>query len=239
MREVVLRKRQYLMNELLIMIPAYNEEKNIEAVLKSLQRTTSFADILVIDDGSKDDTFRVCRSLGARCARHRVNLGLSSAIRTGMKYALENGYSYALQFDGDGQHDPEAIAGMLETAKKNDNNITIGSRYLEKKGGSAMKALGRGIISLCILITTGQRITDPTSGMRIYDRRVMELFMSSVHYSPEPDTLSFVLRKGMKVSEVQVLMKDRAHGRSYLDITESIRYMFRMCTSILLVQWFR
>ena len=227
------------MKELLIMIPAYNEEKNIGEVIESLRRDAPFADLLVIDDGSKDSTFDACRLLGADCARHRVNLGLSMAIRTGMKYALEHGYRYALQFDGDGQHDSSAVRSMFDEASANNNNITIGSRYLHNSGGGLFKSLGRSIISFCILITTGKKITDPTSGMRMYDRTMMEVFLSSIHYSPEPDTLSYVIRKGMKVYEIGVNMRERKHGTSYLDITESIRYMFRMCTSILLVQWFR
>ncbi len=227
------------MKDLLVMIPAYNEEKNIGAVIKGLGKSASFADILVIDDGSRDGTGRVCRELGVTAVRHKVNLGLATAIRTGMKYALEKGYSYALQFDGDGQHDPEAVEKMLNTARERGNNITIGSRYLDAGGGGILKSVGRNMISFCIRLTTGKKITDPTSGMRMYDRKVMELFMNSIQYSPEPDTLAYVMRHGMKVSEIPVIMHERKHGKSYLDITESIRYMFRMCTSIMLVQWFR
>ncbi len=227
------------MKDLLVMIPAYNEEKNIGAVIESLGRCASFADILVIDDGSRDETGRICRELGVNAVRHKVNLGLATAIRTGMKYALDKGYSYALQFDGDGQHDPEAVEKMLSKAREKGNNITIGSRYLESGGGGALKSVGRSMISFCIRLTTGKKITDPTSGMRMYDRKVMELFMNSIQYSPEPDTLAYVMKQGMKVSEIPVIMHERKHGKSYLDVTESIRYMFRMCTSILLVQWFR
>ncbi len=227
------------MKDLLVMIPAYNEEKNIGAVIEGLGRCASFADILVIDDGSKDGTGEICRELGVNAVRHRVNLGLATAIRTGMKYALEHGYSYALQFDGDGQHDPDAVETMLKAARDGSNNITIGSRYLESGGGGALKSLGRNMISFCIRLTTGKKITDPTSGMRMYDRNVMELFMNSIQYSPEPDTLDYVMRRGMRVLEIPVVMYERKHGKSYLDVTESIRYMFRMCTSILIVQWFR
>jgi glycosyltransferase involved in cell wall biosynthesis len=227
------------MKDLLVMIPAYNEEKNIGAVIEELGKCASFADILVIDDGSRDGTGKVCRALGKETVRHKVNLGLATAIRTGMKYALDNGYSYALQFDGDGQHDPDAIENMLKEARERGNNITIGSRYIDGGGGGVLKSVGRNLITFCIRLTTGKKITDPTSGMRMYDRKVMGLFMNSIQYSPEPDTLAYVMRHGMKVSEIPVVMRERKHGKSYLDVTESIRYMFRMCTSILLVQWFR
>lgn len=238
------------MKELLLVIPAYNEEKNIESVIDSVREHAHDCSILVVDDGSGDDTYQRALSRKATALRHKVNLGLGETVRTGMKYALQNGYSYVLQFDGDGQHDASAIGRMLESAVKSGSDIIIGSRYLEKNGGpgmkklkksrgAVMKTIGRVMISACIRLTGGSRITDPTSGMRMYSRRVCELFAASDHYMPEPDTLAYLIRRGMKVSEIPVTMTERKNGTSYLDITESIRYMFRMCTSILFIQWFR
>lgn len=227
------------MKEILVIIPAFNEEKSIERVINDVRKNAPFSDLLVVDDGSLDNTYSICNGLGVPVARHKVNLGLGPAVMTGMSYALENGYQYALQFDGDGQHDATAIGRMLETAKENEYDITIGSRYLQSSGGSVLKSIGRHLISFCIRITGGKRITDPTSGMRLYSRRVMEKLARYDNYKPEPDTLAFVIRKGMKVDEVPVVMTERKSGKSYLDVTESIRYMFRMCTSILIVQWFR
>ncbi len=227
------------MNKLLVIIPAYNEEKNIEKAIGDVRENAEGCDILVVDDGSSDNTFEICRRLGVFVARHKVNLGLGPAVRTGMKYAMKNGYSYALQFDGDGQHDACAIGRMLSAAVEQGNDITIGSRYVEKSGGTAFKKAGRLLISFCIWMTGGVKISDPTSGMRLYNRRVMERFVRGSHYSPEPDTLAYLIRMGMKAAEIPVVMRERIHGKSYLDAVESIRYMFRMCTSILLIQWFR
>ncbi len=227
------------MDDLLIIIPAYNEEKNIETVIGGLREKAGGVSLLVVDDGSADDTGEICRKLNVKTVRHRVNLGLSEAVRTGMKYALLNGYGYAMQFDADGQHDPEAVKPLYEKAAKEGNDIVIGSRYADKKAPPGLRSLGGGLISLCIRIMSGKTIKDPTSGMRIFDRSVMECFVSSSLCSPEPDTLSYLISRGFKVAEVQVNMKERLSGRSYLDITESLRYMFRMCTSILLLQWIR
>ncbi len=242
--------------ELLIIIPAYNEAENIEAVIRDLREKAPGHDILLVDDGSTDDTPAICRKLGLRYARHRVNAGLSAAVRTGMKYAVKNGYDYGIQFDADGQHDASAVERMLERAKSGKYNIVIGSRYADGKLPFSLKTAGMRLISFSIRLTTAAgskrdpeavkedespavRITDPTSGLRIYDRSVMKRFVSSSLYGPEPDTLAYLIRHGIRVSEVGVTMHERKGGRSYLDITESVRYMFRMCASILLVQWFR
>ncbi len=227
------------MDKLLVIIPAYNEELNIEKTIASVKEKAPTAHLLVIDDGSKDRTYEICQKLGVPVIRHAVNLGLQETVRTGMKYALTKGYEYCLQFDGDGQHDAAYIGKMYELSQKEDYDITIGSRYLDKGGGPAAKAAGRRLISFCIFITCGKKITDPTSGMRMYNKRVMELFAGSAHFAPEPDTLCYLIRRGMKVTEIPVIMQERERGKSYLDITESIRYMFRMCTSILLLQWLR
>ena len=227
------------MKDLLIIIPAYNEEKNISGVISQLRAVAGDHSILVVDDGSRDDTFNVCKGLGIKVARHKVNLGLAQAIRTGMQYALSNGYEYGMQFDADGQHDATTVKNLYDTIKQTDADIVIGSRYIKKTGKLTPRIIGGRVISGCIRLMTGTRISDPTSGMRIYDRHVMELFVRSSLYSPEPDTLSYLLKKGIKVSEVSVSMNERMSGKSYLDIVGSMRYMFRICTSILLLSRIR
>lgn len=227
------------MPELLLILPAYNEEQNIGSVIDSLREKCANADILVVDDGSVDGTSEVCQKKGVLVVRHDVNLGLASGVRTGMKYALLKGYQYAMQFDADGQHDEAKVEEMLKTARDENCDIVIGSRFLKKDRPPFLKSLGKGMISFCIKLTCGKRITDPTSGMRVYNRDVIEKFALSSHFSPEPDMLAFMIRKGAKIEEIPVTMRSRRSGRSYLDLIESVRYMFRMITSILIVQWLR
>ncbi|MBQ9009059.1 MAG: glycosyltransferase family 2 protein [Clostridia bacterium] len=224
--------------ELLVIVPAFNEEQNIRRVIRDL-REQAGVDLLVVDDGSSDGTCAVCRELGVAVARHRVNLGLAEAVRTGIRAALREGYRYVLQFDGDGQHDAAAVADLLRVARETDADIVIGSRYLHWDGGTAGKRAGRRLISLCIRMACGQRIADPTSGMRLMNRRVMEQFTASAFCLPEPDTLAYLIRKGFRVVEIPVTMRERLYGESYLNLPESLRYCFRVMTSILFLQWLR
>ena len=225
------------MNELLVIIPAYNEEMNIRSVIRGLREHAGEWDVLVVDDGSTDGTGEVCREMGIDLVRHPVNLGLAEAVRTGIRAAISRGYSYVMQFDGDGQHDASAIGRLLTTARETGADIVIGSRYLQGDDGPPGKRAGRRLISLCMQVVCGQRIADPTSGMRLMNRRVMERFALSGFYLPEPDTLTYLIRKGFRVLEVPVAMNERLYGKSYLTLPESLRYCFRMMTSILFLQW--
>lgn len=228
-----------MQNKILLIIPAYNEEGNIERVVKRLIMEYPQYDYVVVNDGSKDRTAQICRKEGFRLLDYPVNLGLAGAFQGGMKYASKCGYSYAMQYDGDGQHDPQYISQMLHVAEENGSDIVIGSRFfLEKKPWTA-RMIGSRVIQGCIRVTTGRKVCDPTSGMRLYNRRMIEILANQVNYGPEPDTVAFLMRSGAKVAECQVSMNDRIAGESYLRLGSSIRYMIRMCMSILIVQWFR
>lgn len=226
-------------NKLLLIIPAYNEEGNIERVVKELRENYPGYDYVVVNDGSKDRTAEICRREGFRLVSFPVNLGLAGAFQGGMKYALRRGYSYAMQYDGDGQHDPQYIAAMLETAERENSDIVIGSRFVTEKKPWTPRMLGSRLIAACIAVTTGRRIKDPTSGMRLFNRRMIKILANQVNYGPEPDTVAFLIRCGAKVKECQVSMKERTAGESYLKLGTSVKYMVRMCMSILVVQWFR
>ena len=223
----------------MIVIPAYNEEGSLKQVIGSLRQEAGEYDILVVDDGSLDDTGKIAKECGVRLVSHGVNLGLWEAVRTGMNYAVSHDYSYVIQFDADGQHDAFAVSRMLEAAKTSGDEIVIGSRYPETVNVLSLRRIGGRIISACIKLTTGVTIKDPTSGMRLYSRRVAAFFSTSYNYTPEPDTIAYLARKGVHISEMPVEMHKRTSGSSYLDITESVRYMFHMCTSILLLPWIR
>lgn len=225
--------------KVLIIIPAYNEAENIVNVVENLKNNYSIFDYVVINDGSKDSTAEICRRNNYNLVDLPINLGLAGAFQTGMKYAYYHNYDYAIQYDGDGQHNPEYIEGMVNRAEKAGLDIVIGSRFVSEKKPLTPRMLGNSLIEICIFLTTGKKIKDSTSGMRLYGKKMIERLATSMNYGPEPDTVAFLLRCGAKVEEYQVHMNERSAGESYLNLTRSIKYMFHMCSSILIVQWFR
>lgn len=228
------------MSKLLIVIPAYNEEESIERVVDNLTHNFPQYDYVVVNDGSLDATAEVCRRRGYKLLDLPVNLGLSGAFQTGVRYAYKNNYDMVLQMDGDGQHRPEYIEEMMKTMERENVDIVIGSRFVEPgKRKFSLRTLGSYIIGYSIQLTTGKRIYDPTSGMRLYNRSVMKEFAYIMNYTPEPDTISFLMKRGVKVKEIQVEMDERMAGESYLNIKNAMKYMLHMCVSILLVQVFR
>lgn len=224
---------------LLVLIPAYNEEKSIVSVIEDLQRNCPQYDYLIINDGSTDHTLEFCHREHYRVLDLPVNLGLAGAFQAGMRYALKNGYEYAMQFDGDGQHLAEYIPDLFYQACVTQCDIVIGSRYIEGKKGWSPREIGSRLISGCIWLTTRNRIKDPTSGMRMYKASVMENLAMQLNYDPEPDTLAALLKGGAICSEVPVQMKERVHGVSYLNFANSIKYMIYTCVSILILHWLR
>ena len=224
--------------KLLIVIPAYNERDNIERVVDHLRENYPQYDYVVVNDGSSDDTAQICRARGYRLIDLPVNLGLSCAFQTGLIYAAEHGYDCAIQFDADGQHLPEYIAPMLAELQAGCD-IVIGSRFLYEKKPKSLRMAGSYLISWTITLMTGQKICDPTSGMRLFNRGMIEEFAGNVNYGPEPDTISYLIKNGARVREAQVKMAERVAGQSYLNFGGSMRYMMKMMVSILLIQWFR
>lgn len=226
------------MSELLIIIPAYNEAENIERVVDNLTKNYPQWDYLVVNDGSKDGTAEICRENGYPLLDLPVNLGLAGAFQAGIRYAYQNGYEAALQFDGDGQHEPAYIGAMLERMEQENLDIVIGSRFCEAKKPHTLRMLGSTLITWAIRLTTGKKVADPTSGMRLFNANILKNFSNSINYGPEPDTVSYLLRCGASISEVQVEMHERIAGTSYLNLGRSVRYMLNMFVSILFVQFF-
>lgn len=224
--------------EVLIIIPAYNEEENIEHVVNLIRETYSQYDYVVVNDGSKDRTADICRKNNYELLDLPVNLGLAGAFQAGLKYAYEKDYSYAIQFDADGQHRPEFIGSMLAKIKEG-NDIVIGSRFVTNRKGKSLRMFGSKLITIAIKLTTGTRISDPTSGMRMFSKAMIKEFARNLNYGPEPDTISYLIKNGAKVSEVQVQMDERQFGESYLNMVGSMKYMSKMLLSIVVIQNFR
>ena len=168
-----------------------------------------------------------------------VNLGLSGAFQTGLRYAKKKHYDGVLQFDADGQHLPEYIQAMIQKMEEKQADIVIGSRFLTIKKPKNLRMLGSYLISWALRLTTGASITDPTSGMRLFNRKMIEEFSVDANFAPEPDTIGFLLKNGATISEVQVSMQERTAGESYLNLTNASKYMIKMGISIIIIQWFR
>lgn len=226
------------MNSVLVIIPAYNEQDNIKRVVDNLIQNYPQYDYVIINDGSKDNTKKICFENGYRLLDLPVNLGLAGGFQAGMKYAYQMGYEYAIQFDADGQHRPEYIENMVEEIKKG-YDIVIGSRFVTEKKDRSLRMLGSRMIAWAIKFKTGVSIKDPTSGMRMFDKAMIKECALNINYGPEPDTVSYLIKNGAKVSEVQVQMDERIAGESYLNFVNSMYYMIRMLISIVVIQDFR
>lgn len=222
----------------LLIIPAYNEEESLESTINSLVEVRPDVDFLVVNDGSKDGTVAVCRANSYPFLDLPTNLGLSGAFQAGMKYAYRHDYDCAIQFDADGQHLPKYISSLEQAIRTND--IVIGSRFIDKKKPTSLRMLGSNLISFAIRLTTGKKLTDPTSGMRAFNKRMIKYLALGLNNGPEPDTVSYLIKRAdAKVAEVSVEMADRTAGESYLNPWTSIVYMIRMTVSILFIQFIR
>jgi glycosyltransferase involved in cell wall biosynthesis len=225
--------------KVLALIPCYNEGESIKNTIDNLKLKTPDIDFIIVNDGSKDNTHDVCIENNYPVIDLPFNLGLSNAIQTGMRYAYNKGYEMALQFDGDGQHKPEYIHEMIRKMQDTSADIIIGSRNLEKDSRGGMRGLGQCLIKLAIRITTGKKLTDPTSGMRLYNRTMIKKFAHQMNYGPEPDTLVYLMNHGVSLIETSVTMQERKAGKSYLTSLNAVNYMLRMLVSIIFIQWFR
>lgn len=224
--------------KVLLIIPAYNEEGSLARTITELRECGAPVDFLVINDGSTDSTATICRENNYPFLDLPVNLGLAGAFQAGMKYAYKHDYDCAIQFDADGQHRPEYITKLAEATEEYD--IVIGSRFVNEKKPFTLRMLGSWLITKAIKLTTGTAIKDPTSGMRAFNSNMIKQFATGLNYSPEPDTISFLIKKyGATICEIPVQMQERIAGESYLNLSKSIAYMTKMAISILFIQFFR
>ena len=221
--------------KVLIIIPAYNEALNIEKTVKDIKTNTNY-DYIVINDCSKDNTKEVCERNNFHMLSLPINGGLTSAIQVGMKYAYQNNYDIAIQFDGDGQHQAKYLKELVQEIENRNCEIAIGSRFVKEKKPHSLRMLGSNLIALCIKLTTGKKIKDTTSGMRAYNKESIEEFVKNPSLTPEPDTIVYMVKRGMNVKEVQVEMSDREFGESYFKPIKAMEYMFNMIFSILFIR---
>jgi glycosyltransferase involved in cell wall biosynthesis len=203
-------------DRVLIIIPAFNEEQALPAVLADLARADIGADVLVIDDGSADRTSEVARQGGARVATLPFNLGIGGALRTGFRFAARNDYDCAIQFDADGQHLASEIP-FLRAAIRQGVNVVIGTRFArDDRAYTVGRVRGGGMraLRLLILVLSGIRLSDTSSGFRAFDRRAIEFFAASypAEYMDSVEALLLALQSGLEVQEVPVRMRERQGG---------------------------
>lgn len=221
----------------LIIIPAFNERECINDTVEMIKRDAPDFDYVVINDHSTDDTLTILKGNHINYVNLPANLGIGGAVQTGYLYAYENDYDTAVQVDADGQHDPKYLSMMLDTLKKENVDMIIGSRFIENKGFQSTFARRIGITYFTKLIhmLTGTTITDPTSGLRMGNRKVIELFARDYPRDyPEPESVVTLLKKGMNVKEVPVMMRERQGGVSSINLKKSIYYMVKVTIAILI-----
>lgn len=220
----------------LIIIPAYREADNIESLVNNIMNTCPQYDYIIINDGSKDATRDICQRNGYRFIDLPINLGIGGAVQAGYKYAAREGYTIAVQIDGDGQHDVSQLDKIIAPLNNETCDIAIGSRFIQKEGfqSSSLRRLGIRFLSALIFACTGKKILDVTSGYRAVNRRFIEIYAENYPSDyPEPEAIvSAIMHKG-KVMEIPVEMKERQSGTSSIHAWKSVYYMIKVTLAIL------
>ena len=229
-------------NKVLIIIPAYNEADNIQNVLDEIKKDINYADILVIDDCSKDDTRKIVEKNNVKCITNVMNMRYAMAVQTGLKYAYYNNYDYVIQMDADGQHIAKEAEKLYKEMISSNVDIVIGSRYLKDLGYPCpfFRRVGTKMFEFMIRIFCHQRIVDPLSGFQCLNRRVIEKYSKIGGYPEYPDANLVIdmLLQGYKIKEVPVKMRIRENGVSmHSGIIKPMKYMieqFYTCIIIML-----
>jgi glycosyltransferase involved in cell wall biosynthesis len=222
----------------LVIVPAFNEARSLSAVAEDLRRHVPDVDVCVVDDGSTDGTSEVARGLGFRVLRLPMNLGIGGAVQAGYLWAHEHGYDAAVQFDGDGQHEAASMPALLEPIRTGAADLVVGSRFLGDGSFRSTLARRAGIRYLAGLIRVrcGAKVSDSTSGFRSAGRAAIALFARGYPSDyPEPESIAIACRAGLRVAEVPVRMRERAHGASSITIVRSFLYMVKVTVALVLL----
>lgn len=220
----------------LIIIPAFNESESIEKTIYDIQENAKDFDYVIINDCSTDNTGDICAKNGFRVINLPINLGIGGAVQTGYQYAYLHDYDVAVQVDGDGQHDAQYLSKMADYLTKHELDMVIGSRFIDKEGfqSSTIRRIGIAYFSWLITLCTGKKITDPTSGLRMIGKRVIALYAKDYPKDyPEPESVVAAIRRGMRVEEIPVVMRERQGGESSISMNKSVYYMFKVTLAIL------
>lgn len=219
----------------IIIIPAYNESGNIENTVRDILENARGFDYLIVNDCSQDNTLDICRKKGFNYINLPINLGIGGAVQAGYRYAYFHGYDTAVQFDGDGQHDAAYLSKLLEVIEKDEADMAIGSRFIENEGfqSSGLRRVGIRYFTRLIRLLTRETITDPTSGMRMVNRKLLKEFANSYPKDyPEPESAVTALKRGYRIKEIPVQMRSRAEGESSISMGKSVYYMIKVSLAI-------
>lgn len=223
----------------IIVIPAYNEEGNLEKTVRDIRENAPDFDYVIVNDCSTDNTLGMCREKGFSYLNIPVNLGIGGAVQTGYRYAYYHGYDLAVQFDGDGQHSAKFLAQMAKVLEETESDMVIGSRFIEKEGfqSSGLRRIGIRYFSLLIKLLTGKTVTDPTSGMRMINRKLLKKFTNEYPKDyPEPESVVTVLSEKHKVTEIPVVMNEREEGISSISLRNSVYYMIKVSFAVVIAR---
>lgn len=223
------------MSRILLIIPAYNEAQNIDHVIQNIICNYPQYDYVIVNDGSTDHTYDICKKRGYNVLNLSVNLGIGGAVQAGYLYAKRNHYDIAVQIDGDGQHDVAYVKDVIEPILQGRADVVVGSRFVKKEGfqTTSSRRMGISLLSLFIKICTGKRIYDVTSGFRAANSRFIDVYgMDYPRDYPEPEALVIAMVYGGTVCEVPVVMKERQGGTSSINLKRSIYYMIKVSLAI-------
>jgi glycosyltransferase involved in cell wall biosynthesis len=217
-------------------VPAFNEELNVGRVVDELRAFDPGLDVVVVDDGSFDETTAVARRHGARVVRLPFNLGIGGAVQTGFRFAFEHDYDIAVRVDGDGQHDPSQLGLILAPVVAGETDVAVGSRFAAEGGGyrsSRSRRIGIRLLAWTVSRIVGRRVTDTTSGFQALNRKGIALFAHDYpHDYPEVEATVMVYRHRLRMTEVPVSMRERAGGRSSITALRSVYYMAKVLLAI-------
>lgn len=223
------------MSKILLIIPAYNEAQNIDYVIQNIIYNYPQYDYVIVNDGSTDNTYDICKQRGYNVLNLSVNLGIGGAVQAGYLYAKRNHYDIAVQIDGDGQHDVAYVKDVIEPILQGRADVVVGSRFVKKEGfqTTSSRRMGISLLSLFIKICTGKKIYDVTSGFRAANSRFIDVYgMDYPRDYPEPEALVIAMVYGGTVCEVPVVMKERQGGTSSINLKRSIYYMIKVSLAI-------
>lgn len=223
-------------DKILLIIPAYNEEENIEKVVNNLIQNYPQYDYVVVNDGSRDHTEEICIRNHYNLISLPINLGIGGAVQTGYRYALQNHYDIAIQIDGDGQHDIAYVEKLIKPILEGKADITIGSRFIEKEGfqSSTTRRMGISFLSGLIHLLCFQKVKDVTSGFRAVNKEFIEVYAESYPSDyPEPEAIVAAIMHRGRIEEIPVIMKERMGGSSSINLRRSVYYMIKVTLAIL------